>query len=131
MIHYFTQVAVLLWPHALLILLASWLGVRVRTYAAAAVVGTGVAVLATLVYWNLQNGIAADRDAPFAGQLLALFLAGAVSLVASSLVAHVAHRRGTQAIPALIIGIVVGLLLLVPMPSLQLRLGCALTGICP
>lgn len=131
MIRYFAQVAGLLWPHALLILMASWLGVRARTIAASIMSGAGAAVLATLVYWVIQNGIAPERQAPIAGQLVALFLAGAVPLVAASLAGQVAHRKGTRDISSLALGIAVGLLLLVSMPTLQLRLGCTLTSICP
>jgi len=127
------QVAPLLWPHGLLILLASWLGAQTRTFLASFGLGVGAAVVATLVYWALQNGAVSDRQdpIPLPGQLAAFFLAGGVSLVAASVGSWAARHKGAGVMPAIIIGVAAGLFLLVPMPYLGVGLACAFTGICP
>ncbi len=131
MIASFILAAPLLWPHALLILLASWLGARRRTFLASSWVGVGAAVVATLVYWALRNGVVADRRDPIPGQLAANFLAGSLSLVAAAVVSQAARSKGAGFVIAIIIGVAAGLLLLVPMPFLAVGLGCAFTEICP
>ncbi len=131
MIDYFLRVAALLWPHALLIVATSWLGGRSRTLFLSTLIGITAALVAALIYWLIQNGIAPDHEPLVSGQLVALIIAGALPLLAASISSYVSHNRGASAKSSALIGVAVGLLLLVPMPTLQLRLGCMFTGICP
>jgi len=131
MIDDFTRIAPLLWPHYVFILLASWFGARSRTLMASVLVGASATALVTLVYYLVHNGVVADRVAPSVGQVLALFVAGAISLSGASIVSQVRRRKGTGVVPSLILGAVAGIILLVPTPWVQVRLACAFSGICP
>ena len=131
MIESFLMVAPRLWPHALLIVVASLMGVQARSLLTSTGAGAGLAMMAMLAYLLIQNGIAPDSHALILGQLVGLFLAGAVPLVGAASAGQLAHHAGARRAGGIVIGVVTGLLLLVPMPFLQERLGCGISGICP
>lgn len=129
MFHYFLMVVPSMWPHAFFIVGLAWLGRRIGAMGAALAMGAAGAVVTTGLYWLLQNGIAPSHGAPV-GQWIALLLAGGVPLLGAALVGTFTERRypGGRAVLA---GVIAGVLLVIPMPTMQVALGCALTGLCP
>ena len=70
MISYFVRVAPLLWPHAVLIIVAAWLGARSCTAVMSTAAALAVAAVATLLYSALQNGVAPEWRPVFPALLL-------------------------------------------------------------
>ena len=117
--------------HAMLVVVASWLGVHTRRALSWAGAAAGLAVVATLVYGVIQHEVALGRDMLVGGEFAAQFVATSVPLIGSVVAGHFARRADARAPVAALVGIVTGLLLLALMPALRLRLGCGFTGICP
>lgn len=131
MARYFLELAPRLWPHVVLIAIASLLGFRSRSLTGLAIVSLGVATVGTAFYWLIQNGIAPPRDQTVWGQLLALLIAVLVPVIATALTAYLLGQRQLPQITSESVALLVGLLSLLTVPSIQLLVGCALTGNCP
>jgi hypothetical protein len=130
MAEYLLSVAPLMWPHLLLVLVTAVLAVRSRSLAQSLAIAAAAAVLVAAFYWLTGSQMAPDQASQRPGQLVALLLAGLLPLVAAAGASYLAKRKGTPLRVAALLGAVVGVLLLVPMPIVQLALGCAFTGVC-
>lgn len=130
MIQYFLEVAPQLWPHAVFVLLVAASAHKAKTVLTAVLGISILAILLASLYWLLQNGIAPPRSQTLGGQFLALILAGSVPLTGAAIAARVARGRGLSRVAEVSVATTFGILLLVFVPSIQLVLGCALTGVC-
>lgn len=129
MTRYFLHVLPALWPHILLILAVTIAARRGTTFLGATAKGGIAGVAAAAAYLLLQNGIAPPAGAPL-GQFAAMLVAGGVPFIGTAWVTTLVARL-KPGMPAGTAGLLVGLILLVPMPTIQVAVGCAMTGICP
>lgn len=116
--------------HAVFVVAAAVLATKYKRVPSVLILCTALALLAAALHWLLQSGMAPPRGNVWAGQMLALVLAGAVPLVATALTSRFMSGRGVSHLATLSVAAFVGLVLLIVLPSLQLALGCAFTGIC-
>ena len=115
---------------ALIVIAASWVGVRARSVIPWMAAVTCLTVL-VVVYGVLQHGAGHSRGSFIGGELAAELAALTVLVVCAALPGNLARRAGAQVGVAVLLGVVVGLLVLSQMASIRLRIGCWFTGICP
>lgn len=119
-----------LWPHFVLVCTLAILGLRVHSQWKLLFAGCFFAIAAVWLYFVLMNGVAPPHGSE-GGQMLALAIASLVPMIGTAEVSYRLHQRGIASGWQAVGATVVGTLLTIVVPSLQVMLGCSFTGICP
>jgi hypothetical protein len=119
-----------LWPHCLFVIATAVVSVRIRSWMFLALMVGGMSVAAAIFYWTMQNGISPPVQSARTGQVVAMMIAGTVPLLGAGLSGRAAASEGKSPVASIVAATAVGMLLLLPMPVLQVLLGCAFSGIC-
>jgi hypothetical protein len=119
-----------LWPHAVLVIVLAIACLRVRSRNKLIAICVVASLGATALYWWLQNGVAPPRQSARTGQLIALWLAGAIPFIGVVLIGSSRSTKLPEA-ARMVTAILIGLLLTIFLSGFQMLLGCGFTGICP
>jgi len=120
-----------LWLYFVLIPVVAWVSGK-ATRSSIVVAVTAAAILVTTVAYllPLPGNVAADEPV-YAGQVIAVMLSGLLPFAAAGFVGRLQPLRTQSSSTRLALGVVAGLLVLIPLPYVQLALGCTFTAICP